>query len=172
MQLRKRGEKWYLRGTISGERIEVCTGLTDKKAAEAWAREWQRDRADPGAAARRAARATTVAQALTLANAHHAGEHRAGNITDATLDYYRRKLGVVLSTLGTAPDGSVALLCDLTAARVDGYIATRRGEKASEHTIYKELAALEFALKLAKRAGLCAGCDAARAGAPLPGVST
>lgn len=34
MQLRKRGDKWYLRGTVGGERIEKCSGLTDKKAAE------------------------------------------------------------------------------------------------------------------------------------------
>lgn len=157
MQLRRRGEKWYLRGTFNGQRIEVCTGLTDKRAAEAWAREYQRDLADPGAAARRAARATTVAQALNLATAHHVGEHRAGNIADATLDYYTRKLGVLLSTLGDAPDGSPALLCDLTASAVDRYVATRRAEEASQHTIAKELHQMEFALKLAKRAGLWEG---------------
>ena len=119
MQLRKRGDKWYLRGTVNGQRIERCSGLTDKKAAEAWAREYQRDLADPAAAARRAARATTVAQALDLAAAHHEGEHRAGNIAAETLNYYRRKLGVVLSTIGTAPDGTDALLCDETASTVD-----------------------------------------------------
>lgn len=157
MQLRKRGDKWYLRGTVNGARIERCTGLTDKKAAEAWAREFQRDLADPQAATRRAARSTTVEQALDLATAHHEGEHRAGNITADTLSYYRRKLGVVLSTLGIAPDGSDALLCDLAASTVDRYITQRRDEGASQHTIYKELATLETALKLAKRAGLWAG---------------
>jgi integrase len=157
MQIRRRGDKWYLRGTFSGQRFEVCTGLTDKKAAEAWAREYQRDLADPAAKARRAARSTTVEQALELATAHHEGEHRAGNIAAATLSFYRKKLGVILSTLGTSPDGAPALLVDVTAAVVDRYIATRRDEGASQHTIYKELGVLAHTLKLAKRAGLWAG---------------
>lgn len=157
MQLRRRGDKWYLRGTIDGERVEKCSGLTDKKAAEAWARQWERDRADPDATARRAARSTTVAQALELATAHHEGERRAGNIAAATLDYYRRKLGVILSTLGTAERGEPRLLCDVAASTVDRYIVQRREEKASDHTIYKELAELEHALRLARRAGLWAG---------------
>lgn len=153
MQLRRRGSegKWYLRGTYDGERVEVCTGHTNKKAAEAWARQWERDRADPEAAARRAAREKTVLDALELALQHHQREHAAGNLKAATLDYYERKLGVVGSLLGAVT------LADLEAAGVDKYITDRRGHGASDHTIYKELDVLERALRLARRVKLWAG---------------
>ncbi len=152
MQLRKRGEKWYLRGTFEGQRIEVCTGLTDKKAAEAWAREHQRHLADPDRAARAAARATTVQTAVGLTLGHHQAEHRAGNLAAATLDYYERKLGHVARVLGDDLP-----LVSVDAARVDGYVAQRRIEGASEHTIAKELHQLEVTLKLAKRRDLWVG---------------
>ena len=152
MQLRKRGEKWYLRGTVGGRRIEVCTGLTDKKAAEAWARAYQRDLADPDGAARRAAQAFTVQQAVDLTLARHDAEHRAGNLSDGSVDFYERKLGHVLRVLG--PDTALAAV---DAAAVDRYIASRRVEGASQHTIAKELHQLEVTLKLAKRRGLWHG---------------
>lgn len=152
MQLRKRGEKWYLRGTVNGQRIEVCTGLTDKKAAEAWAREYQRDLAEPERAARRAAAAFTVQQAVDLTLARHDAEHRAGNLAAASLDFYERKLGHVLRGLG--PETPLAAV---DAARVDAYIGARRTEGASQHTIAKELHQLEVSLKLAKRRDLWHG---------------
>lgn len=153
MQLRRRGSegKWYLRGTYDGERVEVCTGFTSKKDAEAWARQWERDRADPDAAARRAAREKTVLDALELALLHHQREHAAGNLKAATLDYYERKLGVVGGILGAVT------LADLEAATVDGYITERRGHGASDHTIFKELDVLERGLRIARRMKLWAG---------------
>ena len=125
MQLRRRGEKWYLRGTYDGERVEVCTGLTDRKAAEAWARLWERDRADPDGANRRAAAAVTVQQAVDLALANVDAEHKAGNLAAATVDFYERKLGHVLRVLGPS-----SALAGVDAAAVDRYIATRRAEAA------------------------------------------
>lgn len=148
MQLRRRGEKWYVRGTVNGERIERCTGLTDKKAAEAWLRAFERDLADPHRAARRASEAVTVQQAVDLTLARHDAEHRAGNLSEHTVTYYERKLGQVLRVLGEATP-----LSEVTAARVDAFIAQRRAEEASQHTIAKELHQLEVALKLAKRRG-------------------
>ena len=148
MQLRRRGEKWYLRGTYDGERVEVCTGLTDRKAAEAWARLWERDRADPDGANRRAAAAVTVQQAVDLALANVDAEHKAGNLAAATVDFYERKLGHVLRVLGPS-----SALAGVDAAAVDRYIATRRTEDASQHTIAKELHQLEVTLKHAKRRG-------------------
>ncbi len=152
MQLRKRGEKWYLRGTVNGERIEKCSGLTDKKAAEAWAREYQRDLADPDRAARAAANATTVKTAVGLTLAHHQAEHAAGNIAAATLDFYTRKLGHIARVLGDDTP-----LATVAAAKVDGYISQRRDEGASEHTIAKELHQLEVTLRLSKRRDLWHG---------------
>lgn len=158
MQLRKRGTKWYLRGTFDGERLEVCTGFEDKKAAEAWAKQWERDRADPDGAARRAARAITVQQAVDALHAHHLAEARAGNLTTDTVAYYLRKLGHLVDVFG----GDTPL-ADVDALRVDEYIATRRSQHAtkttttSEHTIAKELYVLRVALKHAKRRGWWAG---------------
>lgn len=152
MQLRKRGEKWYLRGTVNGERIEKCSGLTDKKAAEAWAREYQRDLADPERAARRVAEAFTVQQAVDLTLARHLAEHRAGNLAAASVEFYERKLGRVLDGLG--PDTPLALI---DARAVDDYIAKRRADDASQHTIAKELHQLEVTLRLAKRRDLWHG---------------
>lgn len=152
MQLRKRGDKWYLRGTVNGQRFEKCSGLTDKKAAEAWAREYQRDLADPQGATRRAAQAVTVQQAVDLTLARHDSEHREGNLAAPTVDYYERKLGQVLRVLGEETP-----LASIDAAAVDRFIAQRREEKASQHTIAKELHQLEVTLKLAKRRGLYLG---------------
>lgn len=148
MQLRRRGEKWYVRGTVNGERIERCTGLTDKKAAEAWLRSFERDLADPHRAARRASEAVTVQQAVDLTLARHDAEHRAGNLSAPTVDYYERKLGQVLRVLGATTH-----LAAIDAAAVDRYIAQRREEAASQHTIAKELHQIEVTLKLAKRRG-------------------
>lgn len=152
MQLRKRGDKWYVRGTFNGERVERCTGLTDKKAAEAWARQFERDLADPQGPSRRAAQATTVQQAVDLTLARHDAEHREGNLAAQTVDYYERKLGQLLRVLGEETP-----LASVDASAVDRYIAQRREEKASQHTIAKELHQLEVTLKLAKRRGLYAG---------------
>lgn len=149
MQLRRRGEKWYVRGTFNGERFERCTGLTDKKAAEAWARQFERDLADPQGPARRAAQATTVQQAVDLTLARHDAEHREGNLAAQTVAYYERKLGQLLRVFGEETP-----LASVDASAVDRYIAQRREEKASQHTIAKELHQLEVTLKLAKRRGL------------------
>lgn len=46
--LRRKGRYWYLRSRSEGRDTEVATGCTDRKAAEAWQREWERDRAEPG----------------------------------------------------------------------------------------------------------------------------
>lgn len=146
--LRRKGRYWYLRSRSGGRDTEVATGCTDRKAAEAFQRRWERDAADPESARRRASESRTVQDAIDLALARHTTEHAAGRLAADTLDYYTRKLGVVLGTLGpTTP------LSEVDAPKVDALIAQRRAERASDHTIFKELSALETALKLARRAG-------------------
>ena len=151
--LRRKGRYWYLRDRSGGHDTETATGCTDKKAAEAFQRQWERDRADPEGARRRSAAAqTTVQQALDLALARHTAEHRAWHLADATLRYYDTKIARINATLG--PDTPLA---HVDAPRLDAYIVQRRDDGATDHTIYKELAALETALALARRGGLWDG---------------
>lgn len=146
--LRRKGRYWYLRTHVDGRNVEIATRCTDKKAAEAFQRRWERDEADPESARRRAAQSRTVQDAIDLALARHTTERAAGRIAEDTLAYYERKLGVVLGTLGPETP-----LIEVDASRVDALIAQRRAEGASDHTVFKELSALETALKLARRAG-------------------
>lgn len=151
--LRRKGRYYYLRCRSGGTDTEIATGCTDKEAAKTWQRIWERDRADPEGARRRAAeetaRATTVQIAFDKLLARHDAEHRAGNLAADTLSYYERKIGVVLGQLGPETP-----LVEVNADRVDKLIETRREQGASDHTIRKELHVLEGALKIARRAGL------------------
>ena len=148
--LRRKGRYWYLRTTEGGRDKEVATKCTDRRAAEGFLRQWERDRVDPDGAPRRAAQASTVQQAVDLAHAHHLAEQRAGKLAAATVDHYLRKLGAVLASLGAETS-----LAELTTARLDGFVADRREDGASDHTIHKELHVLREALRLAGRQGLC-----------------
>ncbi|MDB4929975.1 MAG: integrase family protein [Myxococcaceae bacterium] len=150
--LRRKGPYWYLRDRSGGSDTEIATGCTDRKAAEVWLRQWERDRADPEGAARRAAAASTIQEAVDLEHARHLAEERAGKLASDTVAFYKRKLGVVLDVLGGA-----FLLVNFTSATSDQYIATRRDDGVSDHTIFKELHALKGALSTARRARIWFG---------------
>lgn len=150
--LRRKGRYFYLRDRSGGTDTEVATGCTDRKAAEAWQRQWERDRADPEGAARRTAAANTLQDAVDLEHDRHLAEERAGKLASDTVAFYKRKMGVVLDVLG----GEVPLI-EITSATVDQYIGTRREDGASDHTIAKELHALKGALTTARRARLWYG---------------
>lgn len=145
--LRRKGRYWYLRVRDGAADREIATRCTDESAAKAWAVQWERDRADPEGAARRAARSKTLQDALDLTLAHYHGEARAGRLAEATLAFYAKKLGIVLHTLGSPP------LMEVTPGTGDGYVARRRKDGACDHTIAKELHVLRAALALAKRQG-------------------
>lgn len=153
MRFRKRAGIWYVRFTVDGERIEKTTGCADRKAAEARAREFERDAADPERAARRAADAATLQVAVDLAAAHYAAAVKAGKRAKATEAFYRRKLGHLVRVF----DSGRKLLKEIDARAVDAYVETRREEGARDHTIHKELGALLVALRLARRRGLWRG---------------
>lgn len=138
--------EWY---DLGGQRHQRSTQCTDRRAAEARLREWERDAADP---ARAAARATTLRIALqALIEARHQ-DAKAGQKSHATVTFYVKKSGHLLRVLGEALP-----LAEVTAAAVDGYIAQRRGEGAVDSTVHKELVTLRGALRLAKRRGLWLG---------------
>lgn len=132
-----------------GRRWSESTRQLDKKAAEATARELEREHASPAAAA--AAKAT-LADAVKLLLDDRNTKARVGTRSAATAAFYVEKSGHWRRILG---DGF--RLAELTAPAVDRVIDQRREEGASEHTIAKEVVALRCALKLAVRAGLWHG---------------
>ncbi len=150
--LRRKGRYWYLRDRSGGTDTEVGTGCTDRKAAEAWQRQWERDRADPEGAARRTAAATTLQRAVDLEHDRHLAEESAGKLASNTVAFYKSKLGVVLDVIG----GETPIV-EVSSATVDQYIQTRRDDGASDHTIAKELHALKGVLATARRAKLWYG---------------
>ena len=133
---------WY---GPDGARHQRSTKQLDRKAAEAVAREWERESADPAVAA---ANKTTVETALTAFVAHVREEAHAGHGSLATADFYAKKSGHPLRILG-----SDTPLAKIDAAAMDGYVTQRRGEGASEHTLAKELTTVRQALDLARRRG-------------------
>lgn len=152
LHLRKRGDTWHVRGTVAGLHVEQTTGLTDRRAAEAFVRDLERDLADPAGRARRAGQATTLQAAADLMIARYERDAEKGRRSVDTVAFYRRKLGQVLRTLGKNTS-----LGTIDVAAVRRHVETRRAEGMSEHTIVKEVTALRIALESARDAGLWSG---------------
>jgi integrase len=150
--LRRRGDRWYIRESLGGREIERATGCTTRKAAEAALRRYELDRADPEGAARRRAENVTVGALIEAEAAKHDVEVTAGRMAPDTRDFYRKRLGTLLRWFGA---DRVAATID--AATVDAFIAARRAEGASDHTVHKELGTLRRMLDAATRAGTWCG---------------
>lgn len=152
-RLFKRGRTWYVTFYEDGRRVQRSTKCTDKKAAEAVARQWERDGADPDAAVRRTA---TLTDALKLLIDDRQEQATAGRRSQQTVEFYQRKVGHLTRVFehDESERYRPKLLATLKAHDVDRYISQRRAEGAAENTISKELVALRASLKLALRAGL------------------
>jgi integrase len=149
MRLYKRGRIWWAQYYQDGKRQQKSTRCRDYTAAQAVARRFERDAADPVDATQAAA---TVHGALNLLLDNRTDLVQVGKRSPDTLAYYKIKVGHLDRLLGALS------LRTLHARDVDDYIAARRREShAKETTIAKELGALGAALKLAKRAGLWTG---------------
>ncbi len=141
-RLFKRGSVWYAWFyDANGNRYQRTTRQTDKRAAEATLREWERRAADPTYAASHEA---TLEEALRSLLRDRKLKGRA----DGTLDCYRVKAGHVARILGAN-----LTLHQVTARVVDGFVDQRLAEGASRNTIHKELTVLRSTLKVAKRRG-------------------
>ena len=143
---------WYVALHVGGRRQRKSTRCTDKRAAEAVARQWERDAADPDHAA---ARGTTLGEVLADLLKEANAEAKSGKRSAETADFYRKKCGHWTRLLETTPGGKYEPfpLASLRASHVDDYIDRRRAEGTADTTIDKELGALRRALKLAKRRG-------------------
>lgn len=135
---RRAGTKFYWVYWPGGE--QESTKQTTREAAERWAKQRQLARADPAHAA---AQARTVAHLIAAYLAD-----RRPQCAPATMEFYEQKLGHIARILGDAtPLGA------LTPHQIDTYATTRRGERAGQGTVTKELKALRAALKKAVRWG-------------------
>jgi integrase len=150
------GDVWYADIRVGGKRQKRSTRCTDKKAAEAVARQWERDAADPDHAATSKA---TLTAALNLLLRDREAQAKVGRKSASTASFYKAKAGHWTRLLETNSAGTYTPfpLAKLHARHVDQFIETRRAEGASENTINKELITLRASLKLAKRAGIWKG---------------
>ena len=150
MRLYKRGRIWWCNFySADGERFQRTTRCTDKHAAEAVLRQFERDAADPAHAA---ARKATLNDALALLHERIRRDVDRGERSCETFGFYATKIGHLARVLGHS-----LKLARLEPGDVDHYIERRRSESASDHTIKKELVKLGQALKLAKRSGIWSG---------------
>ena len=143
-RLVRRGRIWYCWvPKPGGGTRRVGTNCTDRKAAEAKARELERRAADP---THQASYTTTVQQAC---DRFLASRKRAGRAA-GTLHHYEVKTSHLAAKL-TMP------LAFLTVGAVEKYIDKRTAEGAARTTVKKELRALGAVLRHAKRVGLWTG---------------
>lgn len=138
--------EWY---DLEGRRHQQSTQCTDRRAAEARLREWERDSSDP---ARAAARTTTLRSAVEALVEQRHQEAVAGRKSHATAKFYAAKAGHAVRIFGDD-----FRLSELTAVEVDKYIGRRRAEGAGDGTIHKELVTLRGAMRLALRRKLWSG---------------
>lgn len=134
--LYKRGEVYWLRH--HGKRIS--TGCKDKKAAEIWARNFERESLAPPDPAKNYLLRDALDDLI-------AAKRRAGR-AKATIDVAIIRGRHLLRVWGVD-----ATLSVVTAASVDAYCDTRLKEGAAKLTIDKELANLSSCLREAKRRG-------------------
>ncbi len=147
--LRLRGKIWYGALYVDAIRVERSTSCTEKEAARAVLRQWERDAADPD----RASANVTLNDALNLLLDNRRARVPNGDGSAKTVAYYTEKSGHLVRCLGH--DFQLASLRN--ASPVWTYIDRRRKEGAADTSIAKELVALRGALRLAKERGLWRG---------------
>lgn len=135
--VKKRGRYYWHRDPVSGQRRS--TRCTDKKAAQLYHAERQRQAADPNYQTKDEARLGEWIE-RTL-------EHKTHTKSEGTLNMYRTKFGHLVRIFGEDYP-----LRKLTTVRVGDYISQRRSEGAGQSTIYRETVALSQMLKQARHA--------------------
>jgi len=140
-RLFKRNGIWQGWFYENGRRIQRTTKCTDRKAAEAAVREWERCAQDSAYAATHSATLARALEQLLI-------DRRFKGRSAATIECYRVKAGHVLRILGEN-----AKLAEVDARAIDRYIELRMKEGAARNTVHKELTVVRATLKLAKRRG-------------------
>lgn len=136
----KRGRIWYTTDPVSGR--EGSTGFTDLTAAKAWRAKRERFAADPEAYTR---------QATTLGDECRRMIDALTAIGRPTR-YYQGKLANWIDVLGNDFP-----LASVNPEAFDRFIAERRDDGVTDHTISKEIKCMITTLRFAKRAGRYGG---------------
>jgi integrase len=164
---RKGSRSWQAEYYENGERVQKSTRCHDKKAAEARARQWERDAADPLSAALRDATLRDSLEDWIRSRSELAAQKKR---SADTIAYYQRKAGMLLAVMGEISLSSV------TSQSVAEYVSARRKHLSrqltkddaklldqgklpverlpapvSDHTIFKEVSLLGATLRLAKK---------------------
>src|SRR6187397_3206818 len=136
-RLFRRGKVWYCWVyDAQGRRTQRSTKCTDRRAAEASLRDWERRAADPAYAAAHSATLDAALQRFLV-------DRRVKGRASGTLDSYRVKAGHLLRVIGA--ETRLALV---DARAVDRFIEQRLDEGAASNTVHKELTVLRGALKV------------------------
>jgi integrase len=141
--LYKRGPVWWIR-TDPVTSKPRSTGCRDLEAARRYRAKRERLAADPSHAAAETARLDEWIRRVIAVK-------ESDGSSSSTVEVYRTKLG---HWLRLAPE---AMLVDVTPDFVDAFVAQRRLEEVTDHTISKEVTHLCTVLKAAKRAGCYPG---------------
>jgi integrase len=137
--LYKRGPVWWIRtDPVTGK--AQSTYCRDLEAARRYRAVRERLAADPSHAAAETARLDEWIRRVIAVK-------ESDGSSKSTVEVYRTKLG---HWLRLAPG---AMLADITPDFVDAFVAQRRTEEVTDHTISKEVTHLCAVLKAAKRAG-------------------
>jgi integrase len=141
--LYKRGGIWWIRtDPVTGK--PRTTHCKDREAARLYRAQRERLAADPAYSAAQTARLDEwIARVIATKG--------SDGSSAATVEVYRTKLGHWLRLF---PE---ARLCQVDPSLVDAYVAQRRTEDVTDHTISKEVTHLCTVLKAAKRAGRYSG---------------
>lgn len=135
----------------TGRTRRKSTHCTNAAAAQRRADQLELEALDPDSAAQAKA---TLNDALDLLIADRESQAKGGKRSMETVNFYRKKSGVLLGAVPEAlgaDEGSTVMLRDVNGPLVDDYIILRRNDGASESTIQKELTTWRAAMRLAKR---------------------
>jgi len=130
--------RWWSSWTENGVTKKRSCRTKNKKVAERLAAKWELERADPAHAAKEAASLKVEAKLFLR-------ELFTRKVPDGTLDMYECKIGHLVRLL---PDQ----LSKVNVNTVEEYFQARKGEGASQSTLYKEWVALrQVILRATKR---------------------
>jgi integrase len=139
LQLYRRGDVWWVRGSESGVKFRRSTKHTSESLARRLRDRWEREIADP---VHFRAHKATVDQAAE----RFMRELRVSAKSQGTVRFYDVKVKHVRRLLGRTP------LAKITHEKVVDYIGRREAEGAAQYSIHRELTAIRRILRSAARA--------------------
>lgn len=147
---RKDSPVWFVSFyTSDGKRVKKSTHCTDRVAALAMGRQFEREAASGETGVRKKA---ILSEGIELFLKEKDARKDAGQCSSDTVVFYQFKTLQLLEGLGKN-----SLLASFRPSTVDGYVRLRVQSGVSSHTVAKELATLRSVLATCKRHGLWTG---------------